>query len=529
MAEARGLPNGSGRGMSSKTWTLVAAVLGSAVVFLDSAVLPVALRAIGDEPRLFLAIFEAQNYVHYGYLLTLSAVLVLAGALTDYHGRRRVFQIGLAGFGLTSLACGLAPNLELLVVFRLLQGVSGALLVPASLALLTNAFSGEEQGRAFGTWAAASGAAVILGPFVGGVLVQEVSWRAIFLINLPLVALCIWALRRHVAESRDPLANRHFDWLGAFLVAMAVGGLSFGAIYGQQRQWQSPLAFAALAAGAIATLLLPVYFRRARNPLVPLSMFRSRNFTVTNASTMLIYGALYVTFFLLPIYLQGTLGYSAAAVGLGMVPSSVFLVFLSARFGALASRLGPRRFMAAGPLLMGAGVVWLARIPSGSTPWQLELGQPETYLPSAGYLVDVLPALVVHGLGVAVMVAPLTTALMRSVPARQAGLASAINNAVSRVGPQLAGALIFVVVTMSFYAAVAAAIPGLDVGSPEVRAALPPLTLPDELPADQHAAVRAASTWAFQLAMLGAAGMAVLGGLVNAAGISDRQADAAPT
>ncbi|CAN5647172.1 MFS transporter [soil metagenome] len=515
--------------MNSKTWTLLAAVLGSSVVFLDSSVLPVALAEIGREPRLFLEVFEAQNYIHYGYSLTLSALLVLAGALTDYYGRRLVFMIGLIGFGATSLACGLAPNLELLLVFRLLQGAAGALLVPASLALLTNAFSGEEQGRAFGIWAAASSAAVVLGPFVGGVLVQEVSWRAIFLLNLPLVAFSVWALRTHVAESRNPEAAPNFDWLGAGLVALAVGGLSFGAIYGQQRQWADPLAFVSLGVGAAATVALPLYFARARHPLVPLSMFRSRNFSVTNLSTLLIYGALYVLFFLLPIYLQGTLGYTAAAVGLGLVPSSLFLVFLSSRFGSLASRLGPRRFMAVGPLLMGAGVLWLARTPADSQPWLLMLGDPSSYAPSSGYLSDVLPALLLHGLGVAVMVAPLTTALMRSVPGRQAGLASAINNAVSRVGPQLAGALIFVIVTIVFYGAVAQALPGLDVNAPEVRAGIPPLAFPaTDLTADQLTAVRHASTQAFHLAMLCAASMTIGGALINALGISDRQARSVP-
>jgi EmrB/QacA subfamily drug resistance transporter len=511
--------------MESRTWTLLAAVLGSSVVFLDSSILPVALDAIGREPRLFLAIFEAQNYIHYGYLLTLSALLVLSGALADHHGRRRVFQIGLIGFGLTSLGCGLAPNLEVLVVFRLLQGVAGALLVPASLALLTHAFSGEAQGRAFGIWAAASSAAVLLGPFVGGLLVQEVSWRAIFLLNLPLIGLVVWALRSHVAESRDPSVGARFDWLGAVLVALAVGGLSFGAIYGEQRQWQDPLAFGALGLGALALVALPLYFARVRHPLVPLSLFRSRNFSVTNLSTLLIYGALYVTFFLLPIFLQGTLGYSAAAAGLAMVPSSIFLVFLSARFGSLASRLGPRRFMAAGPLLMGLGVLWLARVPSNSEPWQMTLGDSASYMPPVGYLVDVLPAMAIHGLGLALMVAPLTTALMRSVPARQAGLASAINNAISRVGPQLAGALIFVVVTMSFYGLLAQRQPQLDLADPAIRAAIPPLARPDlQLTTQESVAVAIASTEAFHLAMLAAAGLLMGGAAVNAVGISDRQA-----
>jgi EmrB/QacA subfamily drug resistance transporter len=514
--------------MSNKTWTLIAAVLGSGVVFLDSSVLPVALPAIGREPRLFVDVLEGQNYIQYGYLLTLSALLVLAGALTDVFGRRRMFVIGLVGFGATSFICGLAPNMELLILARLLQGAAGAILVPGSLAILTNAFEGEEQGRAFGIWAGASSAVTVLGPFVGGLLADELSWRAIFLLNLPLIAVAVWAARRHVAETRDEQASRHFDWLGALLVAVAVGGLSFGAIFGQQRQWQDPLAFAAIGLGALATVALPIYFARTRHPLVPLGMFRSRNFSVTNVSTLLIYGSLYVTFIYLPIYLAGSLGYSASAVGLGTVPSSLFLIFLSARFGSLASRFGPRWFMVGGPLLMAGGVVWLSRIPSTSEPWQLRMGDATSYLPSTDYLLDVLPAMLIFGLGISIMVAPLTTALMRSVPGRQAGLASAINNAVSRVGPQLAGALIFVVVTATFYSALQVRAPELNMDDPQVRRTIPPLSQPEpEVPPAHVLAAREASTEAFRLAMLTSAGLLLLGALVNAVGISDRQARAA--
>lgn len=514
--------------MTNKSWTLFAAVLGSGIVFLDSSVLPVALPAIGREPRLFVDVLEGQSYVHYGYLLSLSALLILAGALTDHFGRRRMFIVGLLGFGATSLLCGVAPNMELLILFRILQGAAGALLVPGSLAILTDAFEGEEQGRAFGVWAAASSAVTVLGPFVGGILVEEISWRAIFLINLPLIGAALWAMR-YVRESRDEDSAGGFDWPGALLVALAVGGLSFGAIFGQQRQWQDPLAFASLGVGAAATVLLPIYFARARRPLVPLGMFRSRNFSVTNISTLLIYGALYVVFLVLPIFLVGTLGYNAPAAGLATVPSSVFLIFLSARFGALASRFGPRWFMTAGPLVMAAGVAWLVRIPAGSAEWQARLTDPATLVPPADYLVDVLPAMTLFGIGLAVMVAPLTTALMRSVPGRQAGLASAINNAISRVGPQLAGALIFIVVTASFYTALERLVPQLDMGSDVVRRDIPPLNQPAEhVPAGQVAAARVASTEAFQLAMMTSAGLLVLGALVNAAGISDRQAAERP-
>ena len=516
--------------MSSKTWTLVAAVLGSSIVFLDSAVLTVALPAIGREPRLFLDVLEAQNYIQYGYLLSLSALLILAGALSDYYGRRRMFIIGLVGFGAASVLCGLSPNLEVLILARILQGAAGALLVPGSLAILTNNFEGEEQGRAFGIWAAASGLAPIMGPFIGGILVDNFSWRWIFLLNLPFTLVAIYAAVRYVKESRDERATGHFDWLGAFLVALAVGGLSFGAIYGQQRQWQDPLAFLALGIGAITTIALPFYFARVKYPLVPLSMFRSRNFSVTNVSTLLIYGALYVTFFFVPIFLQGTLGYSASAVGLGSIPGSLFLIFLSTRFGTLAARYGPRLFMTVGPLIMCVGLLWLARIPSTSPAWQFDIANPATWAPSSGYFTDVLPYYLIFGVGVSIMVAPLTTALMRSVPGRQAGLASAINNAISRVGPQLAGALIFIVVTASFYTMLATLVPGMDTSSAQVREDIPPLNAPaPSVPADQVAAARLASTDSFHLAMISASTLLFAGALTNGLFISNRQALQGPS
>ena len=511
--------------MTHKTWTLLAAVLGSSAVFLDSAVLTVALPAIGREPRLFLDVLEAQNYIQFGYLLSLSALLVLAGALSDYFGRRRMFVIGLVGFGATSLLCGLAPNLEILVLARIVQGAAGAILVPGSLAILTNTFEGEEQGRAFGVWAAATGVAPIFGPLVGGLLVDNLSWRWVFLLNIPFTALAVYAALRYGRESRDKQASGNFDWLGALLVALSVGGLSFGAIYGQQRQWQDPIAFVALGVGIVTTVALPFYFKWKKNPLVPLGMFRSRNFSVTNVSTLLIYGALYVSFFYLPLFTQGTLQYSATAIGLGSIPGTLFLIFLSTRWGALAARSGPRWFMTVGPLLMAGALLWLVRIPADSTPWQLTLTDSSTWLPPTAYWTDIFPAYAVFGLGISIMVAPLTSALMRSVPGRQAGLASAINNAISRVGPQLAGAVIFIIIAASFYGALAAHIPGLNFNSPEVRGQYAPLNPPpagvDQATID---AVHDASTDAFHLAMLTAAGLLVAGAAVNGLFISNRQA-----
>jgi EmrB/QacA subfamily drug resistance transporter len=480
----------------------------------------VALPRIGrDLPRLFLGTLEGQSYVYNAYLLTLSALLVLAGALSDFYGRRRMFLYGLVGFGLTSALCAFAPNMELLVLFRILQGIAGAMLVPGSLALITTNFEGEEQGRAFGVWAGASGATTILGPVVAGLLVDTVSWRAAFLINVPLVAVAAWATWRNVPESRDEEATGEFDWLGAVIVAVAVGGLAFGTIYGQQRDWKDPLGFITLGAGVVATIALPFYMMRAPHALIPLGLFRSRNFTVTNISTLLIYGALYVSFYYLPLVMQGTLGYTAAAAGLAGLVGSLFLIFFSARFGALAARFGPRRFMALGPLIMAAGVLWFARIPSSSAAWRLQFGSPSTYLPPLSYFTDFLPGYIMFGIGIMVLVAPLTTALMTSVPGRNAGVASAINNAISRVGPQLAGALIFVFLTANFYSYLAARLP-VDVTSEAFRARVSPLNMPADLAL--VGVVRDASISSFHIAMVLGAVLLVAGGLLNAAGIVDR-------
>jgi EmrB/QacA subfamily drug resistance transporter len=506
-----------------KRWILLAAVLGSGIVFLDSTVVNVALPRIGrDLPRLFLGVLEGQSYVYNAYLLTLSALLILAGALSDFYGRRRMFLYGLVGFGATSVLCGLAPNMELLVLFRVLQGAAGAVLVPGSLALLTANFSGVEQGRAFGLWAGASGATTILGPVVGGLLVDTISWRAAFLINVPLVALAVWATWKHVPESRDEQATSHFDWLGAMVVALAVGGLAFGTIYGQQRDWRDPIGYVALGVGVVATVALPILMTRSAHPLIPLQLFRSRNFAVTNLSTLLIYGALYVTFYYLALYQQGTIGYTAAAAGAGGIPGTLFLIFFSARFGSLAAKYGPRWFMAVGPAIMALGVLWFSRVPSSSTPWRLRPGDPSTYVPTLSYLVDFMPGTVIFGIGLMVMVAPLTTALMTSVPVRNSGVASAINNAISRVGPQLAGALIFVFLTANFYGILAGRLAGVDVSSATFRAQVSPLNTP----LDPHlvGVVREASTSSFHIAMFLGAGLLAMGALVNSVGIRNEAA-----
>jgi hypothetical protein len=280
------------------------------------------------------------------------------------------------------------------------------------------------------------------------------------------------------------------------------------------------VAFAALGIGAVATALLPWWMRRVSHPLVPPALFRSRNFTVTNLSTLVIYAALAVVFYYLPLFLQGPLGYSAAAAGVATVPGVLFMALFSARFGALATRFGARWFLVAGPTLMALGVVWLAQVPSTSPAWGLRLSAIATFAPPAGYLTNLLPGLVVLGLGAMLMVAPLTATLMASVPVEHAGVASAINTAISDVGPQLAIAVLFVVMTTQFYGALARDVPGLDVASPEVRRQVAPLDAPG--PGASPPVLRAAreaSTGAFRLAMLAGAALLLAGAGINAAGI----------
>jgi EmrB/QacA subfamily drug resistance transporter len=509
--------------MNRKTGTLLAAILGSGIVFLDSTVVNVALQKIGEElPSGTFGALEGQSYVYNGYLLSLSALLILAGALADAYGRRRLFVIGLVGFGGSSILCGFAPNMETLIVFRIIQGAAGAMLVPGSLALITNTFEGAERGRAFGFWAASSAATAILGPVVGGLLVDTISWRAVFFLNVPLIAVALFAAWKYVVESRNPDAAKTFDWLGAAVVALAVGGLAFGAIYGQQHEWRDLVGPIAITVGGVSCVVFVLRMAWARHPLVPLELFRSRNFSVTNLSTFLIYGALYVVGYQQSIFTQGTLAYSAAAAGFIGVPGAFLLILGSSRVGALAGRIGPRRFMAIGPAIMAVGIFWLTRVPADSPPWNLTPGNPASWIPSSGYLVDFLPATLLFGLGLAITVAPLTTALMASVPENRAGLGSAVNNAISRVGPQLAGALIFVAVTGAFYSDLASKAPGLDTSSTQVRTQLAPLNKPDPAVGPVLAlAANESSTDSFHLAMGLATALLLAGALVNAVGIRD--------
>ncbi|HET7704058.1 MAG TPA: MFS transporter [Candidatus Limnocylindrales bacterium] len=508
----------------AERWTLLSAILGSGIVFLDGTVVNIALKRIGQElPTSFFGVLEGQAYVVSGYLAVLAALLIIAGALADFYGRRRIFVIGLTGFGASSVLCGVAPTLEFLVLARILQGVAGALLVPGALALITAAFDGPRRARAFGLWAASTSSLTLLGPVIGGLIVDSLSWRLAFLINVPLVILAVWAARTHVAETRNEDADGHFDWLGAAVGAIAVGGLAFGAIRGQERQWQDALAWTSLGVGAIALVVFPILMKVRDRPLVPLHLFAIREFAVINLATFLVYGALYVSFTYNALLYQGTLGYSALAAALVGLPSSLMLIALSARVGALTDRIGSRPFLVVGPLIMASGQLWFARLPATSAAWQADPGRPASLVPPADVLVDVLPAVLLFGLGISLVVAPLTSTLMDAVPARNSALGSAINNALSRVGQPLIGAVIFVAITASFYPSLASRVPGLDPANPAIRAAIVPLNPPrSDAPVDLAASARIASVEAFHLAALVSAGLLVAGSAVSGIGLRGR-------
>lgn len=503
--------------------TLAAAVLGSAIVFLDGTFVYLALPRIGEQlPSTVLGRLEGQTYVTSAYLATLAAFLVLAGALGDFYGRRRMFVIGLLGFGLTSVLCGFAPNLELLVVGRILQGIAGALLVPGSLAIITSTFEGASRARAFGLWAAVTAGLTTFGPPIGGIAVDTLGWRALFLVNAPLVIVAAWLARRYMAESRDETSTGQFDWLGAIVAVLAVGGLAFGFTRGQQHQWHDPVAFSALGIGAVALVAFPILMATRPHPLVPLGLFRIRAFSAINLSTLLIYGALYTNFGFQSLFLQGTLGYSPLGAAIVGLPGGLMLTFLSRRWGALSGRLGVRRFLVVSPLLMAAGMLWWLRVPATSHGWAAEISNPASLIPPLDVFTDPLPATIVFGFGISMLVAPLTTGLMSSIPVRNAGIGSAINNALSRVGQPIVQAAVFIVVSGTFYATLAAAVPGTDPSSPALRAAYEAFgQVPANAPPALAAAAKQASTDAYHIAALVAAGLMLGGAAVNAIGLRD--------
>jgi EmrB/QacA subfamily drug resistance transporter len=408
-------------GTARGRWVIFAAILGSGIAFLDSTVVNVALPHISDDLGGGLS---GLQWTLDGYLLTLSALLLLGGALGDEYGRKRMFVIGLVWFTVASVLCGIAPDIGTLIAARALQGVGGALLVPGSLALITASFRAQDHGVAIGAWSGLTGVATSVGPFLGGWLVDAVTWRLVFLINVPLAALALWVTLRHVPESRDPQAGKRPDFAGAATATLGLAGLVFALIQGPAHGW-SPFVIVAGVLGAIGLVAFPFVERRVSSPLVPLEIFRSRQFSGANGTTFVVYAALGVALFLVVVELQTVLGYSALAAGTATLPITVLMLVISPRAGRLAQRIGPRVPMTIGPLIVAAGLVLLAGIGPGTT-----------------YLTGILPGLVVFGLGLSLTVAPLTTAVMGSVDENHVGVGSGVNNAIARVAGLLAVAVL---------------------------------------------------------------------------------------
>lgn len=437
--------------MTTRQRTVLAvAILATFIAFLDGSVVNVALPAISEELGGGLS---SQQWIVDAYLLTLGAMILLAGSLSDLFGRKRVLLAGTIGFGLASVICALAPTVEVLIVARALQGVAGALLVPSSLALILDAFAGERQGRAIGTWTAFTSVASIAGPVVGGVLVDFASWRWVFGINLLPIAVTL-VLMRGLAPDAPRQAGTRIDVIGALLGVAGLGLPVFALIEQPNFGWGSPVIIAALATGGASLVAFVLWERRTSQPMLPLSLFRTRNFSVGNVSTFFVYGGLSIGTFALALFLQQGAGYSATLAGFAMVPSSVVLITLSAYFGKLSGRIGPRVLMGAGPVIAGAGFALMLAITD-----------------QADYLTQVLPAVLVFGLGLAVTVAPLTATILGAVEPAHAGIASATNNAVSRIAGLIAVALAgsiggsAVIDLESFHQLVAAAAVALFIGA----------------------------------------------------------------
>ncbi|MGO4785278.1 DHA2 family efflux MFS transporter permease subunit [Cryobacterium sp. W22_MBD10_FK3] len=399
---------------------LIVAILSSFVAFLDGSIINVALPAISRELGGGLPL---QQWVVDGYLLSLGALILVAGSLSDTFGRVRVLRAGLIWFGITSLACGLAPTGEILVIARLFQGVAAALLVPSSLALITSTFSGVAQGKAIGAWTGWTGVAGIAGPLLGGILVDSVSWRLVFFINVIPIAVTMFLLRR-VEEPMRPVAGARVDVLGACLAVVGLGGPVFALIEQGRFGWASPVVYLPMVIGLISFAAFLWWEARAPQPMMPLGLFRVRNFAVGNIATVGIYAALNLGFFLFALYLQEVGGFSATLAGLAGIPATVMMLLFATLFGTLAGKYGPRLFMTIGPFVAGAGFLLVT-----------------TAVPPVNFLLHVLPGIVLVGLGLAITVAPLTSAVLGSIHAGQAGIGSAINNAVARVAGLVAIAM----------------------------------------------------------------------------------------
>jgi EmrB/QacA subfamily drug resistance transporter len=495
---------------SVKRLTLIACVMGSGIVLLDGSVVNVALptiqRALGGG-------LAAQQWIVNGYLLTLGSLILIGGSLGDLYGERRIFTLGAAGFGAASLLCALAPSIGVLVLARALQGMAGALLVPSSLAVIVNTFPASERGGAIGTWTAWGAISGVIGPLAGGELLAIASWRWVFLVNIPLVIGCITLIRIAIPRSAPRKAGaRTLDLTGAVLCALGLGGPVFALIEQPRLGWDSPLVIVPLILGVMIFIAFLVWESRAPDPMLPLGLFRRRNFSAGNIETFAMYAGLAILFFFLVLFLQQIAGYSPLKSGLTTLPVTVVMFLFSRRFGALADRYGPRLFMGAGPLVAAGGLLLFQRVGV-----------------RVDYLTELLPGLLVFALGLSMTVAPLTAAVLAGAETSQAGIASGVNNAIARVAGLLGTAAVGAAIAGSFGVDLERRLSATPLGG-AARAAVHaakrlPLGTPDvsALPSAQaHAlshAAQQASLHSFHLGMAIAAVLVAAGGAIGAIGI----------
>jgi EmrB/QacA subfamily drug resistance transporter len=494
--------------MSTKRIALAASIIGSGIVFLDGTIVNVALPSIRASLHGGLA---EQQWVVEAYLLTLSSLLLVGGSLGDLFGRRRVFAIGLAGFGVCSALCAIAPTGTFLIGARAIQGAFGALLVPSTLALIMDTFDQDERSGAIGTWTAFTGVATVIGPLGGGALVQAASWRWIFAINLPLVTVTLWLLSRLPSDTRTP---GHVDVPGAILCALGLGGPVFAMIEQPGRGWTDPLVLIPLVIGIVLLIAFIAWERRTPHPMMPMHLFAVRNFAIGNLTTLSLYAGLGVATFFLIVFLQQVGGYTPLQAGMSLLPITILVFLLSKRFGVLADRIGPHVFMAGGPTLAGLGLLLLVRTDA-----------------SADYFSQILPGILVFGLGMAATVAPLTATVLSSVPPGHAGLASGVNNAVARVASLLAIAALGAVVSAAFADRINHDLLTRPLSAPARTAAVrardrplvttAPATVRGAARAEVHTTLVDASVHAFRLGIAVAAALALLGGLIALVGIEN--------
>lgn len=487
----------------AKPWVLAATIVGSSMAFIDSSVVNVALPAI--QADLAATVREAQWVVN-AYMLLLGALILIGGAAGDRFGRRRMFVLGVIAFTIASLACAWAPNAPILIAARALQGIGGALLVPSSLAIISAAFPEAERGRAIGTWAGASALTTALGPVLGGWLVDVWSWRAIFLINIPIAAIAIAIALWRVPESRDDSSKVGVDWGGGLLAVVGLGALAYGLTIASESGWTSPSVLVALAVAAVVLTAFVWYESRTRAPMMPLNLFRSRNFTGANVITLFLYFALQGALFFVPFNLISVQGYSAAFAGASFLPFTLIMGVLSRWSGGLIDRYGARVLLTIGPAIVAVGFGLLAVPGIGGSYWA-------TFFPS----------MVVLGFGMAVSVAPLTTAVMRAVDDRHAGVASGINNATARVAGLLAVALLGAIAVGVFGRAVEDRLQQLDLPSetrelvraeiPKLAEARPPPNVRDEQREKLQRALQESFVESFRVASLIAAALALASGV----------------